>query len=129
MRYLAFHKSIRLSSPLVVNTHLGQAARADVLHFPSVETQVQRDHLICPKSPGREQLRNSEDTGRRDLKCRFFVDFEYIVSLVLSAQPSIGVITPLQGTQKTAGLGRGALWRVGLLDLDRGIWIAITRTR
>ena len=49
MRYLAFHKSIRLSSPLVVNTHLGQAARADVLHFPSVETQVQRDHLICPK--------------------------------------------------------------------------------
>ena len=57
------------------------------------------------------------------------MDFEYIVSLVLSAQPSIGVITPLQGTQKTAGLGRGALWRVGLLDLDRGIWVAITRTR
>ena len=57
------------------------------------------------------------------------MDFEYIVSLVLSAQPSIGVITPLQGTQKRAGLGRGALWRVGLLDLDWGIWVAITRTR
>lgn len=41
MRYLTFHKSISASSPLVLNIRLGQAARADLLHFPSVEIQVQ----------------------------------------------------------------------------------------
>lgn len=57
------------------------------------------------------------------------MDFEYIVSLVLPTQPSVGIITPLQCTQKKVGLGRGALWRVRLLDLDGGNWVAITRTQ
>ena len=59
-----------------------------------------------------QQLRSSEDTDRRDLKCHFFVGFENIVSLVLAAQPS-RYNHPSSVHSEESGAWQGALRRWG----------------